>query len=69
MDSIVSEGCDSQRKEKVCPKCSITFTCSSVNCWCGELPQIMPMNYEAECLCPNCLKEVIDEKVKAHKAS
>jgi hypothetical protein len=52
---------------KKCGKCSATFTCSSVNCWCSDMPNIMPMNPEEGCLCPNCLKEAIDRKMTTVK--
>ncbi len=48
---------------KECPECGTAFACSSANCWCGELPQIMPMNPEAGCLCPSCLQKAIDKKI------
>jgi iron complex transport system substrate-binding protein len=52
---------------KKCSKCSASFTCSSANCWCSDMPNIMPMNPEEGCLCPNCLKEAIDKKIAAVK--
>jgi len=48
---------------KNCPECGKEFTCSSANCWCSELPQVMPMNPEQGCLCPDCLKMAIDKKL------
>jgi len=51
---------------KMCPNCSTTFACYSGGCWCSELPQIMPMNPEHECYCPECLKAIIDNKIKEH---
>ncbi len=48
---------------KNCSKCGKGFTCSSANCWCSEMPQVMPMNPEQGCLCPDCLKEAIDKKL------
>ncbi|HTA81905.1 MAG TPA: ABC transporter substrate-binding protein [Bacteroidia bacterium] len=53
---------------KKCEKCAKDFTCSSANCWCNNMPQIMPMNPEKGCLCPDCLKEAIDGKVKEYQA-
>ncbi len=64
-DEKFKDKCKQLYTEKKCQKCSASFTCSSANCWCSELPQIMPMNPEAGCYCPNCLKEIIESKVKA----
>ncbi|MGP8214175.1 MAG: hypothetical protein ACLQQ4_01290 [Bacteroidia bacterium] len=55
-------------REKQCPKCSTAFTCSTVDCWCSRLPQVIPMNPEAGCLCPACLQKAIDEKIAKTRA-
>jgi len=49
---------------KICPECKKEFTCSSANCWCSKLPNIMPINPEKGCLCPECLEGAIAEKSK-----
>ena len=54
-------------RDKKCQKCSAEFTCHSSNCWCGDMPNIMPMNPEEGCLCPDCLKEAINEKMVTAK--
>jgi len=56
--------CKQLYMQKKCPKCSVNFTCSASGCWCSELPQVMPMNPEAGCYCPDCLKELIESKIK-----
>lgn len=50
-------------KHKVCVSCGIPFSCYTQGCWCAELPMIMPMENITDCLCPNCLKAAIDEKL------
>lgn len=53
-------------KSKKCSECAKEFTCASSDCWCGKLPNIMPMNPYKDCLCPQCLEKVVDEKLKLH---
>ncbi|WP_341904293.1 diphthine--ammonia ligase [Fluviicola taffensis] len=53
----------SLEKQKVCVQCGISFSCYTQGCWCAELPMIMPMENITDCLCPNCLKAAIDEKL------
>lgn len=55
-----------ERKKK-CQRCEVVFSCYTENCWCNELPQIMPLTENEECLCPICLKLTIDAKMKAEK--
>mgnify|MGYP003659040122 CR=1 FL=1 len=50
--------------ENKCSKCNETFICNAVNynsssveCWCFDLPKIIPN--DDRCLCMNCLKEMI----------
>lgn len=50
-------------KHKLCTSCGKPFSCYTSGCWCGELPRIMPMENITDCLCPNCLKSVINEKL------
>lgn len=50
-------------KFKRCAKCNNPFSCYTEGCWCAELPMIMPMENITDCLCPNCLKETINEKL------
>lgn len=50
-------------KHKKCVNCQKPFSCYTDGCWCAELPMIMPMENSTDCLCPNCLKAVIDEKL------
>ncbi len=55
---------NNNEKVKVCSQCKTTFSCFSENCWCSELPLVMPMIEGEDCLCPKCLKAVIDKKLK-----
>jgi len=50
-------------KHKLCVNCGKAFSCYTAGCWCAELPMIMPMENITDCLCPNCLKAAIDEKL------
>lgn len=54
-------------KHKICVQCGIPFSCYTQGCWCGELPRIMPMENITDCLCPACLKLVINEKLVEKK--
>jgi len=52
--------------DKKCEECGNTFTCGSHvpgNCWCLDLPKVVPMPTEegSNCLCPNCLKKKIEK--------
>ena len=51
---------------KKCAECNEEFTCSSANCWCSKLPNIMPMNPDKGCLCPECLEKAVEQKLKLH---
>ena len=53
-------------REKTCPQCQALFICSTEKCWCSLLPNIVALHEKAECLCPNCLTAVIEEKTKNH---
>nr|WP_294860326.1 diphthine--ammonia ligase [uncultured Fluviicola sp.] len=50
-------------KQKMCVQCGIPFSCYTQGCWCADLPMIMPMENITDCLCPTCLKAIIDEKL------
>lgn len=63
MDEKFKSKCVKLYSEKRCEKCSKSFTCSSANCWCSEMPQIMPFSEHEQCLCPDCLKEAISKKM------
>lgn len=54
-------------KHKICVNCGILFSCYTQGCWCAELPMIMPMENITDCLCPNCLKVAIEERMLARK--
>lgn len=46
---------------KTCPKCAAQFECGIANgqenCWCFDCPRILPVVENAECLCPQCLRQ------------
>jgi hypothetical protein len=54
-------------RKKVCSQCQTEFSCFTENCWCAELPQIMPLSEGGDCLCPDCLKVTIDKKFEEQK--
>jgi len=54
--------CKQLYTDKTCPECNSEFTCQSGNCWCSNMPNVMPMNPEAGCLCPTCLQKAIELK-------
>ena len=55
----------SGERKKQCERCKTVFSCYTTNCWCNELPQIMPLPENENCLCPECLKITIDYKIEA----
>lgn len=50
-------------RKKVCPRCLAVFSCCTENCWCEDLPQIMPLSEFEDCLCYDCLKIEIENKI------
>lgn len=56
------------KEKKICPKCKAEFYChandSNQQCWCMDLPHEIPVPEEyTECLCKNCLEELIQTKL------
>lgn len=52
--------------EKTCPNCHKKFGCGAGTgngCWCTAFPPIMPLDDIIGCYCPNCLKDIIKEKI------
>lgn len=52
---------------KECPKCGVEFECrhDEDHCWCSDMPNIVPVpedESQAGCLCPECLKKLIESK-------
>ena len=49
------------RLNKKCSTCSVFFNCGITEndggCWCNHFPAIFPMNFDVDCLCPDCLKK------------
>jgi hypothetical protein len=54
---------DNNIRKKVCPGCQTQFSCCINQCWCSELPKIIPLTDNAECYCPDCLKTIIEDKI------
>jgi hypothetical protein len=64
---------DKAKGEKQCPRCGARFVCGMVagesHCWCADLPNVMPMTettYQG-CLCPACLREFINLRLKSKR--
>jgi len=49
-------------RKKTCSNCKTEFSCYTENCWCKELPKIMPLQEGGDCFCEECLKKKIEEK-------
>ncbi len=51
-----------------CAVCGAEFRCgreaTDTPCWCSTFPPIFPLEKEALCLCPACLKNKTIEKIK-----
>ena len=49
-----------------CANCGTSLFCGAVNgnaeCWCMELPRVMPIDENASCFCKNCLEKEIENK-------
>jgi hypothetical protein len=53
--------------QKQCSQCQTEFTCSaaeSTACWCMDYPNVLPVDATSDCLCPQCLTQAIQSKVK-----
>ena len=50
------------QRTKMCSRCQAEFLCgpppAAGRCWCEDLPPVLPLS-EADCLCPQCLREKI----------
>ncbi|WP_295655371.1 hypothetical protein [uncultured Mucilaginibacter sp.] len=53
---------NTDERKKNCPRCGAGFGCCTNNCWCSELPNIMPLVDNEDCLCYDCLKAEIEKK-------
>lgn len=53
----------------ICSGCGRSFVCGSPstggNCWCDELPRILPPDPEMGCLCRECLIERTAERIES----
>jgi hypothetical protein len=59
-----SKGGNSLERRKTCEQCGTEFSCFTSDCWCNDLPNIMPLDEKKGCLCKNCLESIIKEKYK-----
>jgi len=62
-----------QFEVKSCSQCSETFSCGALSdeekCWCYQLPPIsLNANDASDCLCPKCLREVIQNPDRANNS-
>ncbi|WP_334189042.1 cysteine-rich CWC family protein [Noviherbaspirillum sp.] len=58
----------------ICTRCAATFTCGMTDapndnaaCWCTSLPPLPRDAYnedEGTCLCPQCLRSLIEETAR-----
>jgi hypothetical protein len=53
-------------RRKACEQCGTEFSCYTNDCWCNELPNIVPLDLERGCLCPECLKKLIEKKTEEY---
>jgi hypothetical protein len=49
---------------KKCTRCNSMFVCTPHDCWCGKLPNVIPLPRNGGCLCPSCLQKEIKNMVK-----
>jgi hypothetical protein len=59
---------DKKSLDDLCPECGAKVHCARLagknNCWCDELPHVMPMKDPGTaCLCKTCL----DKKIAKHQ--
>ncbi len=65
---------DKPTGERTCPRCGTVFTCGLAaheeSCWCFDLPRVITRARSSRegCLCPNCLKQQIEEIQAEEKA-
>ena len=53
-----------------CIECGSTFECgvSSGYCWCFDFPALIGVDEQSECMCPDCLKNQINERALCYVA-
>jgi len=58
---------------KQCATCGTIFSCgptsNGATCWCTHLPNIMPLNFNKDCSCPQCLTNSINNKIATAKTT
>ena len=54
-------------ENKLCSNCGETLICganqTTESCWCFTYPMIMPINFQQDCLCEECLSASVQEKI------
>jgi hypothetical protein len=56
-----------QERIKICHRCKAEFSCYTKDCWCNDLPNIIPFSEVDDCMCPTCLKKEIDSRITQAK--
>jgi hypothetical protein len=64
--------------QKNCSKCGSEFNCGfteaaagaaeEFSCWCAELPHVSPLSPNEDCLCPECLRKSIANRLEGESA-
>jgi hypothetical protein len=62
----IKTGGPAVERRKSCEQCGKEFSCYTSDCWCNDLPNIVPLDMERGCLCPECLKTLIDKKTEEY---
>ena len=56
---------------KSCPQCGSNFICGIADggqtCWCFDLPNVVSLDKETTCLCPECLQKHIQNHLATKK--
>ena len=54
---------------KACSVCGKQLSCGSNSvterCWCASFPAIMPLEYDKDCQCPECLAQTMSKRIEA----
>ena len=60
-------------KNKTCPSCGKALTCSALDpkqdCWCMQIPAILPPEPRKDCLCPTCLAKAVAQHITLSQKS
>lgn len=51
-------------QSKTCEQCSDTFNCGiDGQCWCARLPTVGDATAAGDCLCPECMEQMVIERI------